>query len=278
MKILLTGSAGFLGSHVLKRLRGDGHEVFCFSRCSQVDFSVKLPFDVIVNCAGQLDDPNKMMDDNVELTLILLGYVQYCMAKRLIQIGSSAETGPMEGPRSETTFCQPSNLYEATKLAATNLCLGYSNEYDLDIVVARPFTLYGPNDKSRKMLLTLWNAFCGHKSFKCGLGGHDWIHVDDFVEGIVTLLHAPREKTKGQIYHFGTGVNTSNDEIVRLFEESVGSKMTVERTDRIRNWDVIDWRADWSKAQSQLGWSPKITVAAGIKKFVDEQWFGEDKG
>ena len=269
MRILLVGGTGFVGSHLRRRLERDSHEVIPFYRG---EISIPTYVDAIINCAGELDRVDQMVESNVKLAtdLLRLANTTYCL--RFIQIGSSSETGPVEGPRAETTPCQPSNLYEATKLAATNLCLGYARQFDKDICIARPFSLYGFNDKPRKMLPTLWRAYKEDLPFSCFCGGHDWTHIDDFSEGIVNLLHAPREVTKGQIFHFGTGRSTSNEEIVRLFEGTVGKKLDVtHHTGRFRSYDVMDWRADWSKAKERLGWEPKIAIEEGITHFVKEQ-------
>lgn len=232
--------------------------------------------DAIINCAGELDHQHCMFDTNVALTNDLLKAFGNTAIK-FIQIGSSSETGPIEGPRSEKSFCRPSNLYEATKLAATNLCLGYVAQY-LDVCIARPFTVYGPQDKPRKMLPTLWRAFCDHSQFDCYPGGHDWLHVDDFVQGIIDLLDAPPAVTKGQLYHFGTGVSTSNEQIVHLFEAAAGALNVTYHGTKLRPYDVMDWRADSIKARSMLCWSPKITIQEGITRLVMEQWFKEDQG
>lgn len=270
MRILLTGATGFLGQHLKRRLERDGHHVVFFTRFSGMSFLDYEDYEVAVNCAAELDQPFHMEDSNLTLVRDLLWACKQKGA-RLIQVGSSSETGPVEGPRSETAFCQPSNLYEATKLAATNLCLGYAAEYGVNAVVARPFTLYGPNDKPRKMLPTLWRSFCEQKPFHCYPGGHDWLHVEDFVEGIVKLLNAPRAVTKGQIYHFGTGISTSNADVVEWFMEAAGKLDVTYHTGRFRPYDVEDWRADSSKAKARLGWEPKITLEEGVHRFVNEQ-------
>lgn len=257
-----------------RRLERDGHEVCPIGRGSPLPGFLPDGCGAVINCAAALDDVQEMASVNVLGTKLWLDRVRELGIQRFIQIGSSSETGPVEGPRSETTFCQPSNLYEATKLAATNLCLGYSAEFDMDVCVARPFTLYGPNDKPRKMLPTLWRAFCEHQPFHCYPGGHDWLHVEDFVEGIVRLLNAPREATKGQIYHFGTGASTSNAGVVELFAKAVGScPEMVYHSEKFRPYDVEDWRANWSKAKARLGWEPKIGLAEGIRSYVNDEWF-----
>ena len=270
MRILLAGGTGFVGKHFRRRLERDGHEIVLFTRHGTITTLMNETYDTIINCAAELDTPEFMEDSNVTLVQDLLWA---CKRKgsRMIQLGSSSETGPVEGPRSETTFCRPTNFYEATKLAATNLCLGYAGEWNVNVAVARPFSLYGSHDKLRKMLPTLWRAYRDNFPFSCFCGGHDWTHIDDFAEGIVKLLGAPREITQGQIFHFGTGRSTSNEEIVRLFEAAVGKKLDVTyHTGRFRYYDVMDWRADWSKAKT-LGWEPKVTIEEGVRRFVEEQ-------
>lgn len=276
MRVLLVGSTGFIGGHLKSRLDKEGHEVIPFPRDWGFDWG-KRP-DVIINCAGELDKESEMVGANLQLPTHLLDQMRHYGTRRFIQIGSSSETGPVEGPRHEDMACHPSNVYEMTKLAATSTCISYANAYDLDVCVARPFTIYGPGDKPRKLLPTLWAALLDGGAFTCYPGGHDWTHVSDFVEGIVLLLNAPREKTKGEIYHFGTGVSTSNEEIVRLFERVAGSLYRVDYVKKkLRPYDVMDWRADNTKARKQLGWEPKVTVEQGIRDYVMTEWFKQER-
>ncbi len=284
MRILLTGASGFLGGHLKARLERDGHTL-SFLRRSENPRAFSTKWDAIINCAAELDEPSDMVQSNLTLVEQLLWIARANEVSKFIQIGSSSETGPVEGPRSEETHCQPSNLYEATKLAATHLCLGYALQYGMDVCVARPFSLYGPDDKPRKMLPALWRAFCSGSRFDCYAGGHDWIHVDDFVEGIVKLLAAPSEWTKGEVFHFGTGVCTSNVSIVHLFERAVGSQLNVVyHPEKLRPYDVTDWRADnalhigqITKVCARTGWTPKISITEGISSLVMDKWFFEEQ-
>ncbi len=277
MHILLTGSTGFLGSHLKARLEEEGHTL-SFLRHGEGPRNFSKKFDAIINCAGELDEVSDMVGTNLGLVEDLLHMAKRNGVAKFIQIGSSAETGPVEGLRSETTFCDPSNLYEATKLAATNLCVGYAREHKMDVSVARPFTLYGSNDKPRKLLPTLWRAFCEHQPINIFEGGHDWTHVNDFVEGIVLMLNAESAKTSGQIFNFGTGKSTSNIEVVRLFEKAVGGQLNVTiHSELYRDYDVLDWRADKTKALNQLGWVWKTTLEEGIKEIVMTEWFKHEK-
>lgn len=278
MKVIVLGPNGFVGRHLIARLTRDGHEVVPVGRGVTPHLGNAQ---AVVNCAGQLDNPLTMWDDNVGLVDRWLAHFMDYDTARFIQVGSSAETGPVEGARSEKTPCNPTTLYEATKLVATFQCCVNASSCDADVVVARPFSLYGSHDKSRKLLSKLWRSWKngGDVPFMCYVGGHDWLHIDDFVEGLVTLLHAPRAKTAGQLYHFGTDISTSNREVVALFNRAVGGAgvLTHYSEDRYRSYDVLDWRSDSTKARTQLGWSPKVTLEAGIARFVYDQWFEEEQ-
>jgi len=277
MKVVVLGARGFIGSHLCKRLEKDGHTVAPIGRMMR-DGDRQIAAngcDAVINCAGQLTQLNRMVYDNIDLVSEWLCYCHNESIPRFIQIGSSSETGPVEGPRIESMPCAPSNLYEATKLAATHLCLGYAKEYGMDVAVARPFTIYGPGDTPRKMLPALWRAWTEEKEFTCYPGGHDWTHIDDFVEGIVKMLIAPGTSIRGQIFNLGTGINTWNERIVELFNKHVsggGVKVRYSPT-KYHAYDVMDWRADTTKTREELGWQSTISIEDGIFRFVADEWF-----
>lgn len=272
MKVIVIADKGFVGSHLIKRLERDGHEACPVSRGWR---GIYQHYDAIVNCAGTFVGSSEMYRDNVTL---VYDWLESMRSGRFVQIGSSSETGPLEGPRSETTVCRPSNVYEHTKLAATSLCLGAATLRDLDVCVARPFSLYGPDDKPRAMIPTLWRAWKEGTEFVCHPGGHDWLHIDDFIDGLMLLLHAPRAATQGHIYHFGTGVSTSNEEVLHIFNRAVGGSGVAYKLspDKYRPYDVTDWRSDSSKARASLGWTPKVDICEGITRLVHHHWFSEE--
>lgn len=275
MTILLTGSTGFVGSRLKKRLELDGHQVVAPAR-GQIDCR---HYDIIINCAAELTDESKMYMANVDLTNYLLMVAKAYSVKKFIQIGSSSEYGLTNRPRVESAACIPSNIYEATKLAATNLCLGYASRYDMDICIARPFSLYGPNDKPRKLIPTLYRSHINHQMINVHPGSHDWLYIDDFIDGLILLLNADRSLTKGDIVNFGTSVSSSNDQVVTALEVALGSSLSINRkAGRYHNHDVDNWVADITKARSQYGWVPRYNLASGLKAYVMAEWFKQDQG
>ncbi len=280
MTILVHGAFGFVGRHLVKRLKSDGHSVTALGRGP---WEVKWQtYDAIVNCAAELTAEDDMWGSNTSLVHDMLNLVRQGLAKRFIQIGSSSEYGRIDSVRREDSVCQPSNIYEATKLAATSLCQGYAARYDLDICVARPFSLFGPGDKARKLIPSLYRSYIEHKPFSLFPGAHDWVYIDDFIDGLILLLNADRAQTKGQIFNFGTGISSSNLEVVSAMESALGGKLDIryQTGARFHAHDVDNWVADSTKARTLLNWQPKHTLQSGMHEYVMAEWFGQqgDKG
>ncbi len=273
MTILLTGASGFVGRHLKKRLESKGHIVKCLGRFD----SVLYPIDAIINCAGELTAQDKMYESNTQLVQGFLSIMPGSPATKMIHVGSSSEYGVTNAPRREDSVCIPSNVYEATKLAATALCQGYAKAYDLDVVVARPFSLYGDGDKPRKLIPTLYRSYLDHTPINLFAGSHDFIWIDEFVDGLILLLNAPKAVTQGQIFNFGSGTSSTNDQVVAGLEKALGAKLDIRRRPgRYHAHDVDNWVADVSKAKRLLGWSPKVSLNAGLKEYVMREWFAQD--
>ncbi len=273
MTILLTGSTGFVGRHLKKRLETEGHIVKCLGRFD----SVLYPIDAIINCAGELTAQDKMYEANTQLVQGLLSIMPGSDAKKMIHLGSSSEYGATNAPRREDSVCIPSNVYEATKLAATALCQGYAKAYDLDVVVARPFSLYGDGDKPRKLIPTLYRSYLEHTPINLHPGSHDFLWIDEFVDGLILLLNAPKHVTQGQIFNFGSGISSTNDQVVAGLEKALGAKLDIRlQPGRFHAHDVDNWVADISKAKRLLGWSPKVNLSAGLNEYVMREWFRQD--
>lgn len=275
VKVLLTGSSGFIGRNLKERLEKDGYEVICYDRKYSSVYSFRSKdIDYVINCAGEIKDYNKMIGTNLELLVRLLELSKIFGIKKFIQIGSSSELGNVNYLRSEHDPCQPSNLYQGTKSAATMLCQGYAGEFNMDIVVARPFTIYGKYEQEDRFIPSLWNSFVNDRQFNLYPGSHDFVYVDDFIDGIILLLNSKKQTTGGQIYHFGTGISTSNEVVVGLFEKHIGKNLNVIRhKEKYHEYDCDNWQASTEKSYLMLGWKHKVILDQGIKKYIDWRWF-----
>lgn len=274
--ILLTGSGGFLGRNLKEHLE-KSFNVVCFDRKLDIakHFYAK-DIDIVINCGGEIKNIERMFSANLLFLYNLLFLAKTNGVKKFIHIGSSSELGNTNAARSENNAANPKNWYQATKAAATMICQGFAHQFDFDVSIVRPFTIYGKYEQENRFIPTLWNSFVNDKPINLYPGSHDYVSVEDFVDGICLLLKQKKNFTQGEIYHFGSGYTTLNKEVVELFEQYVKKKFNIiEHKEKYHNYDCENWVADTSKSRI-LGWYPKISLKEGIKKYIDYRWFEEN--
>lgn len=264
-KVFLTGGSGFVGSHIFKRLRDP--DVYLFTRGDDPLNLVAFDPDVVIHVAGEVYDEDKMFDSNVKLTYELLrGARVLDNLTAFIYIGSSSEYGRKDHPMKEDDLLEPTTIYEATKGAGSLLVQAFAWEFGIPAMVARPFSLYGKNEADFRFIPKAIKHARAGWDFELAPGVHDWIYVEDFIDGIMMLVNKPQP---GEIFNFGTGVQTTNEEVLDLIEELVGRKTKRVITDKIRSYDTDMWVADISKAK-KLGWKPKHQLADGLLEIIKE--------
>lgn len=281
--ILLAGYRGFIGSHVKERLESLGHEVVGLHREPTVPI-VGTP-EVIINCAAELVDESRMWEANVCLVHGLMDLAVKWRIDKVIHLGSSSEYGPTNAVRREDMSGQSTTLYETTKSRGTQIVMERAYTEGTDACVVRPFSIYGPRETTRKLIPQMWEHMMHERVLNlCPYAAHDWLYIDDFVDGIVALFDAPREVTKGQIFNLGSGVSRSNMEVLGAFQEAA-NEMTLGRTLKFhmdkqwcRPYDVTNWQADITKAARLLNWRPKTSLRQGLLRYLDWRWFSEDVG
>lgn len=266
MKIFITGSTGFVGQNLVKFYKD--HEVFEHKR--YMDLPAKLDYfkpDLIINCAADIYNAEAMFIPNVVWTQNCLEYVKENPKTRMVQIGSSAEYGPMTRPSAETDRINPVDMYQATKGAATLLSQGYARQYKLDITVARPYSVYGPGEKPHRLFPRLYRAYMKQEPMTLYQGWHDFIYIDDFVRGIDMMA---KGGLSGDIVNFGSGVQYNNFAISEMFKKIVGqdAPITVE-TNMAKAFESDVWICDTSYAKATYGFIAEYDIMSGIKKFID---------
>ena len=266
MKIFITGSTGFIGQNLVQYYKD--HEIFEHKR--YMDVLAKLDYfkpDVIINCAADIYNAEAMFIPNVLWTQNCLEYVKDNPTVRMVQIGSSAEYGPMKRPSAETDRINPVDMYQATKGAATLLCQGYARQYKLDITVARPYSVYGPGEKPHRLFPRLYNAFINDVPMKLFQGWHDFIYIDDFVRGIDMMV---KGGLSGDIVNFGSGQQFNNFAIAEMFKNVVGHEapITID-TSMAKAFESDVWICDTSYAKAVYGFQVEYDIMSGIKQFID---------
>jgi UDP-glucuronate 4-epimerase len=303
MRALVTGCAGFIGSHLTDSLLVDGHEVVgvdCFNDnygrsekrrnlehaldWDEFDFvpldlsrgdlaSLVDECDVVFHLAAEPGVRSSWgprfesyQRNNLSATQHLLEGAKHTPDKRFVYASSSSIYGQAESlPTPETTLPRPFSPYGVTKLAAEHLCDAYHANFGLQVVSLRYFSVYGPRQRPDMA----FNIFCN-----AALEGRpltlfgDGSQTRDFtyVADVVAATRAAAEapEAAGGVYNVGGGSRVSVNDAIGLLETYAGRPLKVERNPVVRG-DVRDTGADTARARRDLAFEPRTAFADGLK-------------
>jgi nucleoside-diphosphate-sugar epimerase len=307
VKAVVTGAAGFIGSHVTESLLADGHEVLgidaftdYYARAAKEknlegprghrsfrlvegrlqDLDLRPLLDgasQVFHLAAQAGvraswgrDFAHYTDHNVLATQRLLEAARAAGNVRLVYASSSSVYGDAPGlPLREDARCEPVSPYGVTKLAAEHLCVLYARSYGVPTASLRYFTVYGPRQRPDM-------AF--HKFLKAARDGQP-IHVFGdgtqtrdftFVSDIVAATRAAANSGRpGAVYNVGGGERVVLNDVLKLIEDVTARRLTVIRDD-VQKGDMRDTFADTTAAHRDLGFRSTVSLAEGLGR--EWQW------
>ncbi len=308
MRILVTGGAGFIGSHVAEALLARGDEVWVLDNFNDFyDPVIKranvaaLPganlvegdirdaegvrrlfdegrFDAVVHLAAMagvrpsLLDPLAYQDVNVRGTLILLEEARRHPGQKFVFASSSSVYGSNENVpfREDDDIHRPVSPYAATKRAGELLCYTHHHLFEIPTTCLRFFTVYGPRQRPEMAI---------HKFVRRVLAGKPIPFFGDgttrrdytYVDDITHgVLRAVDRCGDYEIYNLGESATTSLAELVEMIGEVCGAEPVLDRQP-MQPGDVIVTYADISKARERLGYDPKTPVREGLERFL--RWY-----
>ena len=274
--IVVTGSEGFIGSHVCLALQTQGHCVFGYDILNGYDITTRHalnlylePFkpDWIVHLAAQvflkpsLEDPQNDAMTNIIGTLNILEAAQ--RNKCGVVFSSS---GAVYGNNYQ--YPEPISPYGLSKLTAERYCQLYHQLYDIPVVVFRFSSVYGIGRQKTSVNLIVDKALKGEVIEVTGDGEQtrDFTHISDVVEAIIMAING---RFPSGIYDIGTGVSTSINDLIKLIEENLGKKLKIHHTGVCTVGDPKRNELNVSKA-ARHGFKAKISLAEGIKQLIEE--------
>jgi len=302
MRIIITGGAGFIGSHIADAYLAAGHEVVVVDslwahgggrrdnlaeRASFVhvdirDAAIERVFrdfapDIVSHHAAQHSVAISARDPQLDAQVNVLGLLNVLEnsvkvgVKKVIFASSGATFGePKTLPISEATPQMPESPYAITKMVSEHYLRFFKAQHGLDFTSLRYGNVYGPRQDPNgeagviSIFIGRFLAKAGIKIFWDGEQTRDYVYVGDVAEANVRAL----ERGSGSCYVIGTNRKTSVNEILRALVEVTGFDPPVERLPK-RPGDVRDAQFDPSLAAQELGWIPSTTLLDGMRKTVE---------
>jgi UDP-glucuronate decarboxylase len=302
-RVMVTGGAGFLGSHLCERLLGEGHDVLCVDNLftgtkhniahlrdhrnfeflrHDVTFPLFVEVDEIYNLACPASpihyqhDPVQTTKTSVHGAINMLGLAKR-LGCRILQASTSEVYGdPAVHPQTEEYWGNvnpigPRSCYDEGKRCAETLFFDYFRQHRLPIKVARIFNTYGPRmhpADGRVVSNFIIQALSGQPLTMYGEGTQtrSFCYVDDLIDGLMALMNSPAEVT-GPI-NLGNPVEFTMIELAQLAIAQTGSQSTIVHGELPAD-DPRQRKPDISKARALLGWEPRIPLEEGLRRTVD---------
>lgn len=276
--VLITGINGFIGKHLALKYKMLGYEILSVDRevlgnpvqlnnaLKDVDIEYIFHLASYGNHSNQ-DDENEMIATNILKTWFLLDATKDIPYKAFINVSSSSVYGVKEKPMSETDSLETTSLYGATKISGEFLARYQALSKNKPIVNVRPFSVYGMGEAEFRFIPTVIKAVNEGIEFQLDPEvNHDWIMIFDLIDGLVTVAKNAK-KLKGQSVNIGTGIQTTNKDVVDKIKWILDKKATFKVKRDMREYKPKDWLADIDLIKS-LGWSPKVDLFTGLKETV----------
>ncbi|TXT54877.1 MAG: putative UDP-glucose 4-epimerase [Candidatus Thorarchaeota archaeon] len=311
-RIVVTGGAGFIGSHIVDYLLvhnaivtviddlSNGtetnlegwktHNNFLLQRKdirnSATVYEVLKEAEIVFHEAAKVSVPFSTkhpcltMDVNSQGTAILLNECRKRDVSKIVVASSSSVYGDTPVlPKIETMPTNPLSPYAASKLAGENLAIAFSKTYGMDITALRYFNVYGPRQRSGSyagVISVFINQALDNRPLTIegeGEQTRDFTFVKDVVK--CNILAALEEKSKGEVYNVGGGSRITILELAKKIKEIVGSSSNLEFLPP-RIGDVKDSLAGIDKARKHLGYEPEYDIDTGLELTID--WIRESNG
>jgi nucleoside-diphosphate-sugar epimerase len=310
MKALVTGGAGFIGSHIAQALVGKGAKVVIFDDLSGGDLAnlawakgedavefvkgtICDPAAVRAVVAGcdwvfhqaaltsvpkSVGDPIRSNAINLEACIQLLAAARGAGVKRFFFASSAAVYGESEeSPKRESFAVAPVSPYGLQKYAAERYAQLFHRHYGLETVCFRYFNVFGPRQAFTSPYSGAIARFCtaalAGETLTVFGDGHqtrDFVYVDNVVQANLLAASAPASKVAGRVFNLGSAESVSLLQLINELEHTVGRRLAL-RFEQPRAGDIRHSSADISAIQNALGFGPVVSWQEGLKRTLD--WY-----
>lgn len=279
MKVAITGSSGFVGNFLKKKLIEEGLEIFEIDLKSGIDILnkqhlEKVPyFDCLVHLAALSFVPDSYHNSRDFYITNLTGTVnalELCKKyqSRMIFMSSYVYGIPQYLPIDENHPLSAFNPYADTKIKGEELCKSYNRFFGIPITIFRPFNIYGPEQNRNFLIPSIFEQIYNKNEIvlKDPNPKRDFVYVTDVVNAL--FMGIKYFQSEFEIFNIGSGESKSVKEICTLILSSFDYEISLKFTGEQRENEVSDVIANIEKAKINLSWTPQISFEEGIFKLT----------
>lgn len=278
-KVLVTGSNGFIGNSLVTVLKQNNYHVLTFDSkdgdICDINLSQKYVNEKIFHIfhlAAKTFVPNSWKNPLEFYKTSIFGtqqVLELCRQNTIPMTFVSAYVYgiPNKTPITEDVTPVPNNPYAHSKYLAEELCRFYAEYYNVQITIARPFNIYGRNQKKDFLIPHILNQVLNNAEItvKDLHPKRDYIYLDDLIDGLIQTIENDK---KISIYNFGSGIEYSVKEIIDIIQIVAGTNKPIVSENSERPNEISSVVADISKAKKELGWAPKYSFEDGIREIL----------
>ncbi len=304
-KALVTGGAGFIGSNIVEMLVEQGVEVVVIDdlylgtedNLSEVRDQIKFiegsvldtealeeaveGCDVVFHQAARSSSPMHKENPAEGARVNVEGFVNVCEAaidagtEKIVYASTSSMYGSVSPPHKEDMDLEPVNLYTASKMSREMYARCYSYTEKIETTGLRYFSVFGPHEKAKGKYANvvtqfLWKMMDDEQPVIWGDGTQerDFVYVKDVARANI-LAAKTKDELDGEVFNIGRGDPVTFNQVVDDLNEALGKDIEAEKIENPRDKYVHEHKADNTKAEELLGWTPEYSFEEGLKKAVE---------
>ena len=277
-KILITGSNGFIGKYLISKLTETLHDVITLNKTNgdiaDANTWNSLPsVDIVIHLASKTfvpdswANPSEFINTNLNGTICCLEYCRKHNSK-LIYFSSYLYGNSKDIPINEQSKLLITNPYALSKKMAEDSCIFYHNNFAIDIIILRPFNVYGPGQSNLFLIPLIINQIYSKNVINVMdlSPKRDFVFIDDVYTAILKALNLHGFN----IFNIGSGKSYSVMEIINITQKLANTSLNIVSGFSERNNEISDTIADISNARKILKWIPKWTIEDGILHTLTE--------
>ncbi len=310
-KVLVTGSEGFIGSHLVEGLLSKNYNVTALvlynsfsdigwlknikkNKKLKIVFGDLTSFDLIKNISRNCEkifhlgaqisipysyrSPDTFLNNNVKGTINILQAAKINKVKKVIVTSTSEVYGSaIYTPMDENHPMNAQSPYSASKISADKFSESFALSFDLPVIIARPFNNYGPRQSTRAIIPTIIRQLLSNSKINLGNinTSRDFVFVEDTVEAIIRLSNSKYKNA--EVFNICSGKSIKVSEIVKLISKMLKKKSEIvieSKRRRPKKSEVNLLLGSNKKIKNKIKWKPKTNLKAGLEKTI--KWFQKE--